>query len=83
MTETALNLVECVLPPDPLRQWVLTFPFSWRSRLGFDAPLFTVLTRLLVQTVLAFYTQRMKEAGIGRGKSGESLGIGGLPFPVW
>ncbi len=32
-----VNLTECVLPPVALRQWVLTFPFAWRSRLGFDA----------------------------------------------
>jgi len=63
VAETALNLQECVLPPDPLRQWVLTFPFAWRSRLGFDAPLFGALTRLFVQTVLGFYTQRVKNAG--------------------
>jgi hypothetical protein len=23
----------------PLRQWVLTVPFAWRKRLGYDGPL--------------------------------------------
>jgi len=35
MSATAANLIERVLPPStPLRQWVLTFPFSWRPRLA-------------------------------------------------
>ena len=33
MSATAANLIERVLPPQTgLRQWVLTFPFSWRRR---------------------------------------------------
>ena len=70
MAETTLNLSECVLPAAPLRQWVLTFPFAWRSRLGFDAALFSAVTRVFVQTVLQFYAQRMKKAGVARGQSG-------------
>jgi hypothetical protein len=30
MASTAANLIEHVLPPAPLRQWVLTVPFAWR-----------------------------------------------------
>jgi hypothetical protein len=33
---TAANLTELVLPQTGLRQWVLTFPFSWRHRLAQD-----------------------------------------------
>jgi hypothetical protein len=33
---TATNLVEHMLPPVPLRQWVLTVPFGLRGRLGFE-----------------------------------------------
>ncbi len=75
MASRTLNLTECVLPAVPVRQWVLTFPFAWRSRLGFDAPLFGALTRLFVQTVLAFYTERLKEkSGVG-GKSGAVVAL--------
>jgi len=70
MSSTALNLMECVLPPAPLRQWVLTFPFAWHARLGFDAPLLGALARLFVQTVLGFYAERMKKEGLLAGKSG-------------
>ena len=75
MAQTTLNLSECVLPSEPLRQWVLTFPFAWRSRLGFDAALFSALTRLFVQTVLRFYTRRMKKAGVARGQSGAVVAL--------
>jgi hypothetical protein len=65
MSATAADLVERVLPAAPLRQWVLTFPFAWRKRLGYDAPLLGALARRFVQTVLAFYEERS-----GGGQSG-------------
>jgi hypothetical protein len=57
MAGTAANLVECVLPPAPLRQWVFTVPFAWRKRLGYDGKLLGAVSRILVSTVLAFYTE--------------------------
>ena len=55
----AANLIERVLPPQSgLRQWVLTFPFSWRRRLAQDGALLGRLTRIVVETVLAFYAAR-------------------------
>ena len=58
MCATAANLIERVLPEVPLRQWVLTFPFSWRRRLAHDGALLSTLTRVFVDTVLAFYGER-------------------------
>jgi len=56
MSATAANLIERVLPPStPLRQWVLTFPFSWRPRLAQDGELLGRLTQIFVDTVQAFY----------------------------
>jgi hypothetical protein len=65
MCATAADLVERVLPAVPLRQWVLTFPFAWRKRLAYDAPLLGALARRFVQTVLRFYEERS-----GGGQSG-------------
>jgi hypothetical protein len=49
----AANLIEGVLPPQSgLRQWVLTFPFSWRRRLAQDGALLGRLTRITLETVL-------------------------------
>jgi hypothetical protein len=40
MSATAAHLVEYVLPRQSgLRQWVLTFPFAWRSALARDGAL--------------------------------------------
>jgi len=37
-----------VLPAVELRQWLLTMPFAWRKRLGYDGRLVSWLTRLFV-----------------------------------
>jgi hypothetical protein len=58
MCATAANLIEEVLPEAPLRQWVLTVPFAWRKRLGYDGELLGALTRIFVDTVLRFYARR-------------------------
>jgi hypothetical protein len=71
MNATAANLSERVLPPQSgLRQWVLTFPFSWRRRLAQDGGLLGRLTRIAVETVLAFYAGRAGEERGPRAKSG-------------
>jgi hypothetical protein len=70
MCATAANLVECVLPEVDQRQWVLTFPFGWRLRLGQDGALLGTLTRLFVQTVQAFYAARAAASGVSGAKTG-------------
>jgi hypothetical protein len=70
MASTATNLVECVLPPSPLRQWVLTVPFAWRKRLAYDGELLGAVTRIVVSTVLGFYAGRLTKEGAPGGKSG-------------
>ena len=58
MSATAANLVDYVMPKVALRQWVLTAPFAWRGRLGFDGQLLGVVVRKLSDAVLAFYRRR-------------------------
>jgi Putative transposase/Transposase zinc-binding domain len=70
MCATTSNLVERVLPEVDLRQWVLTFPFAWRLRLGQDGALLSTLTRLFVRTVQAFYAQRAAASGVSGAKTG-------------
>ncbi len=66
---------EDVLPAAvPLRQWVLTFPYAWRSRLGYDASLLSALSRIFVQTVLDFYGKR--GGGRASASSDRRLGVG-------
>ncbi len=74
MAATAAHLIEDVLPTGvPLRQWVLTVPFAWRKRLGYDGPLLSALTRLFVKTVLDFYRARV--GGAARGQSGAVVAV--------
>jgi hypothetical protein len=61
--------VEDVLPSVALRQWVLTFPYAWRKRLGYDGPLLSTLTSLFVKTMLSFYKKRTG------GKSGAVISV--------
>jgi hypothetical protein len=70
MASTAANLIEHVLPPAPLRQWVLTVPFAWRARLAYDGELLGAVTRMCVSTVLGFYAARMQREGVSGGQSG-------------
>ncbi len=63
MCATAANLIEHVLPEVALRQWVLTFPFPWRSRLAQDGALLGALTRIFVDAVQAFYAKRAEPRG--------------------
>ena len=75
MAATAANLVECVLPPAPLRQWVLTVPFPWRKRLAYDGALLGAVTRIFVSTVLRFYsehTERVAKEGAAGTRSAKS-----------
>ena len=73
MSATAAHLIEDVLPPVAVRQWVLTVPFAWRKRLGYDGPLLSALTRLFVKTVLDFYGAR--GGGAARGQSGAVVAV--------
>jgi hypothetical protein len=70
MCATAANLVERVLPPNALRQWVLTFPFPWRRRLAHDGALLGALSRIFVETVHTFYVERAAARGAIGAKTG-------------
>ena len=71
MSATAANLIERVLPPQTgLRQWVLTFPFSWRPRLAQDGALLGRLTRIFVERVQTFYARRAAQQGALGAKTG-------------
>jgi hypothetical protein len=77
MCATAANLIERVLPQTGLRQWVLTFPFSWRRRLAQDGDLLGRLTRIVAETVHAFYAERAATEGVSGAKTGSVTVVGG------
>jgi hypothetical protein len=60
MVQGAANLVDHVLPREPLRQFVLTVPFELRARLAYDGALLGAVGRIFVDSVLGFYRQRLR-----------------------
>jgi serine/threonine protein kinase len=72
MAQTAANLVDHVLPPVPLRQWVLTLPFPLRARLAFDGRLLGAVCRLFVDSVLLWYPGGCSETASPPGKAARS-----------
>ena len=54
MADTAAHLVDMVLPRVPVRQWVLSLPFSLRFVVAFDRELCRqVLTNVIARTLAA------------------------------
>jgi hypothetical protein len=49
MADTAAHLVDRVLPPVAVRQWVLTFPWHLRRRLAYDPELTTAVLALFIR----------------------------------
>ncbi|MEQ1891629.1 MAG: transposase, partial [Planctomycetota bacterium] len=70
MAETAMHLADEVLPAVPLRQWVLSFPYSVRFHLAYDAKLCAAVRRIFVRALLAWHAARAERAGVARGHSG-------------
>ena len=70
MNAGALTLVDHVLPEVPIRQFVLTMPFSLRFPLAFDGELLGQVLRIFTDTVASNYRKRMAERGIPDGECG-------------
>jgi hypothetical protein len=64
MADTAAHLVDRVLPPVPVRQWVLSLPFALRYRLAYDASLVNAVLGCFVRAVLASLRQRARRRGL-------------------
>ena len=61
MSETAVNLVEAVVPAVPVRQWVLSMPFELRYRLAYDRELMTPLLGAFVRALFASLRRRARQ----------------------
>ncbi len=58
MNETSAHLVERVLPPVPVRQWVLSLPWHLRFALAGDPALLRQVARAFLRAVSASYRRR-------------------------
>jgi hypothetical protein len=58
MAETAAHLVDHVFPEVPVRQWVLSVPFSLRYRLAYDSSLVRDVAMIFVRTIFSSVRRR-------------------------
>jgi len=62
MNDTAVHLVDCVLPEVPIRQWVCSMPFSIRYLIGYDKKLCADILSAFASELMHFYKMRGKQA---------------------
>ncbi len=70
MTERAAHLVDAVLPPVPVRQWVLTVPYRLRYRLAWDHGLSRAVLGVYARVLLDMYARDARARGIDGGRTG-------------
>ena len=70
MNEIAALLVDHVLPPVPVRQWVLSLPIELRYRISYDARLCSEVLGIFLRVVATWYRRRAKDLGHPGGKTG-------------
>jgi hypothetical protein len=58
MADTAAHLVDRVFPQVPVRQWVLSVPYSLRYRLAYDSSLVRDVAQIFVRTVFSSIRRR-------------------------
>jgi hypothetical protein len=62
MNQMCINLLALVLPPQPLRQWVLTLPYELRAPLGYEPGLMSAVTRAFADSLTRWYARRLAPA---------------------
>jgi hypothetical protein len=58
MAETAAHLVDHVFPEVPVRQWVLSVPYSLRYRLAYDSSLVRDVAQIFVRAIFSSIRRR-------------------------
>jgi len=64
MTEVAMHLVDRVFPHVPVRQWVLSFPFSVRYALAYNPTLVTKVLAIYIRVISNWYEKSARRNGI-------------------
>jgi hypothetical protein len=70
MSELAAQLVDRVIPDVPVRQWVLSLPWSLRYQLAFDAALCRDVLAIFIRVVFGWLRAAAARAGIPDGQCG-------------
>jgi hypothetical protein len=86
MTERAAHLVDEVVPPVPVRQWVLTLPYRLRYLVAWDHELSRAVLAVHARALRNFYRQQAQRQGIPAGRTGTGTAVqrfgGGLNLNV-
>ena len=69
MNEVSHALVDRVFPFTPVRQWVISFPFSVRYALAYNPLLVTKVLSIFMRIVSSYYVKAARKKGI-IGKTG-------------
>lgn len=64
MNEVAMHLVDRVFPHVPVRQWVLSFPFSVRYALAYNPNLVSKILAIYIRIVSNWYEKAARRNGI-------------------
>ncbi len=75
MAERAAHLVEHVLPPVPIRQWVLSLPYRLRYLCAWDHTLCRAVLGIYARALLGFARRRARQRGVPGGRSGAVTAI--------
>jgi len=70
MVDLAAQLTDRVLPHVPVRQWVLTFPWTIRFLLAYDPELQNEVRRIFLSTILRWMEKRANRRGLVAAKGG-------------
>jgi len=70
MSELAAHLVDYVIPDVPVRQWVLSLPWSLRYQLAFDPALCRDVLAIFIRVVFGWLRRTTARQGIRDGRCG-------------
>jgi hypothetical protein len=70
MSELAAQLVDRVIPDVPVRQWVLSVPWTLRYQLAFDAGLCTEVLAVFLRVIFGWLKNTAKKQGIRDAQGG-------------
>ena len=73
MVDTAAHLVDRVLPEVPVRQWVLTLPYTLRYRCAYDAKLTSAVLRAFIRALFAELRRRVQRKWGVRAEQGGAI----------
>jgi len=75
MHDTALHLVDRVIPRVPMRQWVLAFPWRVRLPLAYDARLLQAALTIFIRALFTFQRRRARALGLETTRAASSASV--------